>query len=71
MSTTSSEPLLLTIQQTCVKLGISRATFYRLRSAGLVRVTTLPGRTGRDSTVRVHIEDVQECARRLREESAA
>jgi excisionase family DNA binding protein len=64
--TTPAEDILLKIPEACRRLSISRATFYRLLDRGLIRTTPI-GTRGQ----RVHIDDVEECARRLREQGAA
>lgn len=59
--------LLLTIEQACARLQIGRTTLWRAGRDGLIRFTPI-GRGGRGK--RVHIDDLEAYARRLREGAA-
>ena len=58
-------PLLLTIAQACAVIGISRAFFYEQVHAGRLQTISLS-----PQRVRVHIDEAQAYAERLRQEAA-
>lgn len=53
-------PLLLTTEQACTLLGVSRAHFFRLKKSGLV-----PGCVNLGGLVRYRREDLEEWVRQL------